>query len=361
MPKIGILAPLMLDSVFQDDQFRYKKSFPKFIVPGLDFVQGAEIALDSLSSTGAKAKLFYYDSKGKTEIAEQIERGDFQNLDMIIAAVREPEFSLLANYVRQKKTILISAIYPNDGGIKNNPNLVIINGTLKSHCERIFSQLFINHTNKNKILLVKQAGSQEDKIHTYLKSINEQDGKPLMKITKVDIDSNFTPLIGKLDSNLNNIIIAGSLDEEFAEKLIASLVKIDKKYKLQIFGMPNWENFDILKKGKNKTIPVHFTASYYNDKTDSCSKYLQRKYEEKYKGLPSSAAYKGFEYVFYFTELFCRYSKGMMDHLNEGEGKMYSGFNFLPVHLSSPSLTDYYENKHLFMLKSIGGKTEILK
>ncbi len=37
--KIGLFAPLYLDSIFTDNNFKYKQGFPKFILPALDFVQ----------------------------------------------------------------------------------------------------------------------------------------------------------------------------------------------------------------------------------------------------------------------------------------------------------------------------------
>jgi len=46
--RVGIFAPLYLDSVFEGSSYKYNKNFPKFSLPGLDFVQGAQIALDSI-------------------------------------------------------------------------------------------------------------------------------------------------------------------------------------------------------------------------------------------------------------------------------------------------------------------------
>src|SRR5688572_26892480 len=53
--KIAIFAPLYLDSAFDgNNEYRYaKNSFPKFINPGLEFYEGAQLALDSLNKEGA--------------------------------------------------------------------------------------------------------------------------------------------------------------------------------------------------------------------------------------------------------------------------------------------------------------------
>ena len=46
--QVGIFAPVYLDSVFKGNNYRYSENFPRFILQGLDFIQGAQIALDSM-------------------------------------------------------------------------------------------------------------------------------------------------------------------------------------------------------------------------------------------------------------------------------------------------------------------------
>jgi hypothetical protein len=48
--KIAVFAPLYLDSAFDVyNTYRYDKNFPKFINPGLEFYEGIQLALDSLT------------------------------------------------------------------------------------------------------------------------------------------------------------------------------------------------------------------------------------------------------------------------------------------------------------------------
>src|SRR4026207_1668170 len=60
--KIAIFAPLYLDSAFdQSNEYKYAKNiFPKFINPGLEFYEGAQLALDSLNKEGAELEIFIY-------------------------------------------------------------------------------------------------------------------------------------------------------------------------------------------------------------------------------------------------------------------------------------------------------------
>src|SRR5690349_21288600 len=47
--RVAIFAPLYLDSAFTGYKLRSEKTLPNFSMGGVDFIQGAEIALDTLS------------------------------------------------------------------------------------------------------------------------------------------------------------------------------------------------------------------------------------------------------------------------------------------------------------------------
>ena len=87
----------------------------------------------------------------------------------------------LADFALQKNIPFISATYPNDAGITGNPFLVIMNSTLKAHCDAIYSYILQNH-GTDKIYLCRKKGAQEDMVASYFKQMNEQDGKPLLPI-----------------------------------------------------------------------------------------------------------------------------------------------------------------------------------
>src|SRR5687768_16474610 len=65
--KVAIFAPLYLDSAFdRSNEYKYAKNiFPKFIIPGLEFYEGAQLALDSLNLEGSELEVFIYDTRAE--------------------------------------------------------------------------------------------------------------------------------------------------------------------------------------------------------------------------------------------------------------------------------------------------------
>jgi len=364
--KVGIFAPLYLDSVFNNNNFRYKQGIPRFIMPAVDFVQGAEIALDSLQAGTDYVDATIYDTKSYTQpVPYLIKNKKLDSLNLIIGSVKDAEYLELAAFALQKKIPFISATYPNDAGITGNPFLVIVNPTLKSHCDAIYSYVLQNH-GTSMIYLVRQKGAQEDKIASYFKQINEQDGKPLLNIQTLNFENNLTAglLKLKLDSNSNSVIIGASLDETFAGNIAAACYTLHGSYPITLIGMPTWDGFaSLYKKEAPAEFPIYYTTPFFNDKADDFSKTIIAAYHRKYKGKPNDMAFKGFESVYFFTKLLGMYPGNFMDHINDKSIKVFSNYNFRPVNLKKGNLPagqagtvpDYFENKHLYFMKILNG------
>jgi ABC-type branched-subunit amino acid transport system substrate-binding protein len=353
---VAIFSPLYLDSAFNGSMYKYGKGFPKFVQPGLDFVQGAQIALDSLPLPKGTIQANIYDTKAQLQnIAWLVANHKLDSVDLIIGSVKDADLTKLAAFAKQKNIPFVSATSPNDGGVSGNPFYIMVNGTLRAHCESIFGSLLQNHTTE-KIFLCRKKGGQEDKIADYFKSINDADGKPLLNIETINFEEDFSVLKNKLDSNVKSIIIGGSLNEDFGTGLVNAAFDIREIYPLEIIGMPNWDAFEELRKSKLKDFGIKYTASYYNAKADMYSKKVQSVYSKKYKGSATDMSYKGFEAVYFFSRLLHKYPDDFMSHLNEPQFKVFTEYNFKPVNLKNTNLPDYFENKHLYFMKILNGK-----
>jgi hypothetical protein len=65
--RVGIFASLYLDSSFEGSTYKFSNQMPRHILPGLDFVQGALLAVDSLGNTTKNLEVTVYDVTSFTE------------------------------------------------------------------------------------------------------------------------------------------------------------------------------------------------------------------------------------------------------------------------------------------------------
>ena len=359
--RIAIFTPMYLDSIFSNTTFATEKSIPKFVMPAVEFAQGAHIALDTLSLNGKHAEAYIYDSRSFSQpISWLIKYNRLDNIDLIIGSVKDPDYHELADFALQKNIPFISATYPNDGGIIANPSVIIANSTLKANCEGIFSYLVQKH-GTDKIYLIKRKG--DDRIENYFRSINTSEGKPLLNIRTIMVDSTISTysLWNRIDTTSPTVIIGASLEESFAKSLADACYPIQKKHSLILMGMPNWDGFrSFYKKDAYKDFPILYTTPHYDEERNYFDSLLTQKYFQLYRAKPSDMAYKGFEMTYYFTSVLLNYPYDFMSHINDSAFAVFHNFNFRPVFIDKKNETpDYFENKHLFIMQILNG--EILR
>ncbi len=244
---MAIFIPLYLDSAFDaNNNYRYDKTFPKYINPGLEFYEGAKLALDSLQAEKAPLDVRIYDTRSSSQsIAQVIQSPEFQNTGLILGHVTPGELQQLASAAAHMNIPFINVNYPNDGGITNNPDLVILNSTLRTHCEGIYRFLQRNYATKP-IFLFRKKGTQEDRLKTYFMEIEKTTASVPLKIKYVTLEDNFdaATLAPYLDSSIQTVCIAGSLDENFGKALCQGLASLNKTYPSLVIGMPTWDNIN---------------------------------------------------------------------------------------------------------------------
>jgi hypothetical protein len=355
--RIAIFSPMYLDSVLGGNMPAPDRSIPKFIMPGIEFAQGARIALDTISLNGNHAEAYLYDSKSVSQsVSWLIKYKKLDSIDLIIGSVRDPDYHELAVFALQKNIPFVSATYPNDGGIIGNPYLLIANSTLRSNCEGIFSYLLQKH-GTDKIYIVKKKG--DDRIENYLKEINTEEGKPLLNIKTIMTDSSLSSygLWNRIDTAHPIVIIGASLEEGFARDLADACYPLQKKHTLILIGMPNWDGFKSLTKtDRYKDFPIRYTTPHYDAGSNIYDSLLIQKYFQLYRAKPTDMAYKGFEITYYFTNILLHYPSDFMSHINDTLFNVFHDFNFRPVFIDKKNKTpDYYENKHLFIMQILNG------
>lgn len=357
--RVGLFAPIYLDSVFANGQYKYKDQMPKIVIPGLDFVEGSQIALDTIRTiVPVKVSVYDYKSANQT-ISKLILSNTFDSLDIIIGSVGPAEFKQLADIALKKNIPFISATYPNDGGITANPNTIILNATLNTHCSGIYNYL-VKALPTSKITLLKKQGVVEERIAAQFSKLNTGNtGKPLLSISTNLLKDSFdiTAIEKQLDSTRVNTIIAGTLDENYGKRIASFCAVLSKKYTINLVGMPNWDGIKDFSKPDYKNLPIFYSASFYNDEADKWSVAIKTAFKERTNGTAMDMVYKGFESTYYFLSLLLKNKTGFMFNLNDKSYKVFTDYDIKPVRNNSKSLTpDYFENKKVYIIKKINGQ-----
>jgi ABC-type branched-subunit amino acid transport system substrate-binding protein len=356
--KVAVFAPLYIDSAFTNDTYKLgKANLPKYLLPGLDFYNGVMLAIDSLNAEKTAIEVLIYDTKSSSMgIDELLEQPELQDVSLLIASFNNRnDIKPLADFAKEKNILLISATYPNDGGIEDNPNFVLLNPTLTAHIEAVYKYVHRTYPLDN-ITLFRRKGGTEDQIQTILGNLNKRTGGIPLKLKTIELTDSFTTqqVTAYLDSTKRNVVICGTLNEGFG-LLLSKALSSSKQYPAVVIGMPTWDALRDIGTG----IDMVYTTPYNYFRQDKLSSQLSEKYRARFAGRASDLVFKGFETMYRFSKLLIKYGPELKNNLSAKEFKLFNDFDIQVVTAEQDgAVTNYLENKKLYLVHKQDGKVK---
>lgn len=353
--KIAIFSPLYLDSAFDaNDEYRYAKTvFPKFINPGLEFYEGAQLAIDSLNKERAPLEVFVYDTRSAREsVTEMLNKPELDSIQLMIVHCNSSEVKQFADAGLQKNIPVINVNLPNDANASSNPYYIVLNPTLRTQCEGIYRHIQKYYA-LDEIVVFRKKGQLEDRIKTYFDDFGKQTVALPVKMKYVDLTDSFTvnQLKAHLDTSQQTLCVAGSLDENFGKRLVQFLAATKKqKYQPVVLGMPTWDNISF-NKPEFKGIEIIYSTPFYSTKTDKISVAITNYFNKVMYARPSDMVFRGYEITWKYAKLLMQYGPDLASNLSNKQHKVFTDYDIQPV-LNKENMTlDYFENKKLYFLK----------
>jgi hypothetical protein len=357
---IAIFAPLYLDSAFDaTGGYRYDKNFPKFINPGLEFYEGAQMALDTLATEKVALEVRIYDTRSaRMTLQQQLDSAISLGAGLLIGQVsNSSELQQMAGAALKKNIPFINSNFPNDGGVTNNSSLVLLNSTLRAHCEGIYRYLQRNYPMKP-LVFFRKKGAQEDRLKGYFTDLDKKTAGVPLKIKYVTLDDNFgaAAMAANMDSSAGlTVCIAGSLDEDFAAKICAQLAYLSKSYHTTVIGMPTWDNIDFTRPEFAGEEITYTTPNYINP-ADTLVKLITQNFKTKFYSRPSDMVFRGYEATWRFAKMLLLHGKDLSGSIGEKKFRVFNDMEILPVFSTKTPITlDYFENKKLYFIRKQDG------
>lgn len=356
--KVAVFAPVYLDSAYtQDGNYRLgNQILPRYMMPGLDFYNGVMLAIDSLNAEKQPVEVIFYDSKSvKGNPINAIQDSALADVSLIIASFNNRnEIKPLSDFALEHEIPLISATYPNDAGLTENPYFILINPTLRTHLEGLYNYLQRVYPTST-MTMFRRKGAVEDMIQNGFADIAKSSKSVPLKIKTIELTDSFTTsqVIAYLDSSRQNIVICGSLNESFGTNLVKSLSE-SKKYRSIAIGMPTWDAL----RGVDRNVEILYTTPYHFIRTDKLGLDITNTYRNKFSGRPSDMVFKGFEAMYRFTKLLIKHEGALMKNLSDKSLKLFNDFDIQPVkpYSNNSNAVDYLENKKLYYIRKMDGQ-----
>ena len=361
---VAVFLPLYLDSAFDaSGNYRFDQNFPKYLNPGLEFYEGLELAMDSLTKKNTSLDITVYDTRStKKSIQQMLDDPAFSKIQLILGYVNSADLHVLANVAKNREIPFINVNFPNDGAITGNPEYVILNSTLRAHCEALYKFIQRNWATSN-IFYVRRSTQDDDRLRSYFAEIekNTPSVQLRMKFVNIDNTQDISRVTNLMDSNSKTVILVGSLDENFGRAICSKLDPFSKSYPMKILGMPTWDAITDFNAPAYTDLEIYYTTPFYLNPADSLVAQIQQNYKSRFYSRPSDMVYRGFETTLHFGQLLEAYKGHLDGSIGERKFKVFNDFDIQPVFTSnntqpgqSPTL-QYLENKKLYFLKKVNG------
>jgi hypothetical protein len=144
-----------------------------------------------------------------------------------------------------------------------------------------------------------------------------------------------------------NVVVLPTNDQSYVSGFVRKLYVLSNKYKIVLFGMQNWINYDNLDFEYLNNLNLYIPSNNFTDYTNVTTEQFALDYYERYKADPSIYSFQGYDITYYFLSLLQKYGSGFLNNIFENDYKgIGTYFNFMQVDNQTG-----FENKAIIMLK----------
>ncbi|MBX5439494.1 MAG: hypothetical protein IRZ29_08130, partial [Thermoflavifilum sp.] len=362
--RIALFCPLYLDSVAEESHtYAWFTHFPDYFVPGLEFYEGARVAIDSLRGLGAQLQVKVYDTRSAVMPLTDVQKDSFlRQADLMIGMLDYQELKTLSHFSQQYEVNLVSATLPNDAGIVGNPFLIIVNSTLATHASAILQYVLTNFNNVH-LTLWSQPNSDDNTIaQLFLDAYRKHPAYAVMPLRQIVYDTSWsaTRIASQLQTAQNNICIFTTLNSAAALNMAYKLATLTDRYQINLIGMPTWDQINAFYLDSALyQLPIFYSSPFVVSPQSPAVRYLQQKFFQLYQDRePSPSAWKGFDIAYRFVWLMLQHGIYFNAQMNDPRANMLIPYTFEPVYKhATDSIPDYFENRRIFFMKIYQGKS----
>ena len=277
--------------------FDEKKEADKIIINkskmALEFMQGINFAIDSLSKMGVELNLIVHDTRNDSlQIEKIVQSRSLGTIDIIIGPLYSKGLQIISDsYGYDNSKTIISPLSRSSDFLKNNKSTIQINTPFKTQSAIITNHIIKEHKEKNIIICFDE---NEKGLAAHIEN------SLLKKIQKVEMMSMIYTHVDSVRHQFSDtqIVILPSFSRSFVSKMLSTLGGIDSNF--TVYGLSNIKTYEHLDYENLMYLNVHFPDPYFfnlSSKRDSTFLY---DFEQKFVARPSRFAFTAYNIMMNF-------------------------------------------------------------
>lgn len=350
---VAFMIPFYLDNMYEikteDPDIKDKDANDYTSFTFVQFYEGALIAIDSLKKSGLNAKIYVYDVQNDSSVTKKIlEKPEFKKMNLIIGPFYENSLKVVSSFAKKNKIYMIDPVSTEDSLLKNNPYVINSSPSIEMQLNQVAAYLIGRYPGSPIVVVHNNKEAEKKYVEMMGNAIRQEEKKAGLQ------DSSFRPVVystsgvsgitKNFDIADTNIVITLSNGEIFVSNYVRGLSAVADNYKMIVFGLPSWKNFDQIETEYFLQLYLHvFSSSFIDYNEDMVNKFVKT-YREEYKTEPEKYAFMGFDITTYFLKALMQYGADFGKCLDKIPVTNYlqDAFEF-----ERESKKDGYENTYL--------------
>lgn len=323
----------------------------------LQFYAGAKIAMQELSeSEGISLVADVYDTQiNDADFLQLLSNNRLGKADVFIGPVRNSHITAMANWAKQNRKILISPESPSSDLTAQNPDFIQTNPSLRAHCEAITRYVRKKHRADAVTLVCKE--KEADRLPYFQNAVG---GGQFVELKVLDATANFDKIDLKpyLKAGRTSIFILPTwASQDFVMAFLRKLKTVKGAYAVEVYGMPQWENFEAIEPEYLISLNVHISSASYIDYTSEAVKTFQQKFYEATGTVPAEDGFNGYDVTLFTGKMLRRFGLSFPERLpSENFTGLQSNFHISRIFSNRAvddryNQPDYLENTSVHILK----------
>jgi hypothetical protein len=144
-----------------------------------------------------------------------------------------------------------------------------------------------------------------------------------------------------------NVIVMPTNNQSVVTDYLSKLNSMRDKYKIVVFGLQNWINYDNLDFEYLNDLSLHIPSNIFIDYSKPSTQNFVKQYRSTYKTEPDPYVFQGFDISYCFMSMLLQNGSGFMKNLAESN---YKGIGSNYTFSQYPSESGF-ENKFVYILK----------
>ncbi len=310
---IALMIPFSLDEMGQvnpeDPNIKEKDASDYSSLTFIQYYEGLLMAADSMKKLGFTAKIYVYDVDEDSAATQKIlEKPELSKMNLIIGPFYEGSLRTVIRFAKKHNIKVVDPVSTNDSILKCNP--VVYNAAPSIEMQLKQLAVFITGRYPTSPVVVVHNNKETEKAYAtvFESALNAERKKAGLKDSVCHVviynQAGFSGITKRFNAADTNIVVTLSSGEMFVTKYITNFNNIYGKYKMIVFGLPSWKNYDNIEVEYMQNINLHIFSSTFVDYSDENVKKFILEYRDSYKTEPDKYAFQGFDVgMFFFTAL----------------------------------------------------------